>query len=232
MRRFLFLIPAFLALLIFQGLYAQNGAVVVKDDAVILVILENPETGLASYSGSGGGIIWDYLCGELGDEYATIPLHEVLTPSGQYNLHINGPVFTWVFNLGDDPCLDWPVAGDFGSFVEDPLISVGTDLSITENNKSFRLTIGGLLVEAFDVCGNSSCCYPSWGHGCDEGECEASVCMVDSYCCVVEWDGICAQEATELCGDLYCGVEFNATVRDAAKGAHVKGPRLSCVADE
>jgi hypothetical protein len=232
MRRFLFAIPAFLVLLFFQGLYAQNGAIVVRDDAVVMVILENPETGLKSISTSDFWLWYDYFCTGEEWEYQTIPLHEVYTPSGQFNSHINGPVHTWVLNLGDDPCVDPFVAGSFFSFVEDPAVQVGTDLSITENNKSWRLTIGGLLAEVSDLCGNSSCCYGNMGQGCDEGDCEASVCAADSWCCDVEWDGVCAREALESCSDLHCGVEFNATLRDADKGAHFKGPRLSCVADE
>jgi hypothetical protein len=49
--------------------------------------------------------------------------------------------------------------------------------------------------------------------GCQNGECEAAVCAIDSFCCDVLWDGICASEAAAICeGDIcepvnenYCG---------------------------
>jgi hypothetical protein len=50
----------------------------------------------------------------------------------------------------------------------------------------------------------SNCCIPNGGLGCDDPECEAAVCAIDPFCCDVAWDGICASEALDLCGDL-CG---------------------------
>jgi hypothetical protein len=50
--------------------------------------------------------------------------------------------------------------------------------------------------------GLSNCCTPNGGLGCDDPACEAAVCAVDPFCCDVAWDGICAGEAVDLCGDL------------------------------
>ena len=67
-----------------------------------------------------------------------------------------------------------------------------------------------LCVEAANglcpLCGVSAgdCCVPHDLPGCDDPECEATVCEVDPFCCEAAWDGLCADEAAELCGGL-CG---------------------------
>jgi hypothetical protein len=48
--------------------------------------------------------------------------------------------------------------------------------------------------------GGSDCCIANGTPGCDDPDCEAIVCAVDPFCCDVAWDGICADEAGELCG--------------------------------
>ena len=55
-----------------------------------------------------------------------------------------------------------------------------------------------------DTCdkalGNTSdCCYPSVDTGCDDAACEATVCEEDSFCCDIEWDFTCVEEAFDLC---------------------------------
>jgi hypothetical protein len=58
--------------------------------------------------------------------------------------------------------------------------------------------------------GGSDCCIPNGTPGCDDPECEAAVCAVDPFCCDVSWDGICADQAADLCavcageGGLIC----------------------------
>jgi hypothetical protein len=41
----------------------------------------------------------------------------------------------------------------------------------------------------------SNCCVPNGGIGCDNPACQAAVCAIDSFCCNVAWDSICADEA-------------------------------------
>ena len=53
----------------------------------------------------------------------------------------------------------------------------------------------------------SNCCVAHAGPGCDDAACQATVCAVDPFCCNVEWDGICASEAAQLCGGL-CQATF------------------------
>ncbi len=50
----------------------------------------------------------------------------------------------------------------------------------------------------FDPRGNGS-------PGCDDVECCTLVCALDSFCCEVVWDALCAAEALEQCGNPVCG---------------------------
>ncbi len=57
------------------------------------------------------------------------------------------------------------------------------------------------------VCGSaaSGSCTSSHGPGCSNGECCATVCNLDPYCCETAWDAICVQTARDNCftaGDL------------------------------
>lgn len=52
------------------------------------------------------------------------------------------------------------------------------------------------------VVGDSTCCAASGGLGCDDPACQAAVCGVDSFCCEVAWDAICAGQALSLCSHL------------------------------
>ena len=46
-------------------------------------------------------------------------------------------------------------------------------------------------------CG--TCLTSGGGPGCTNAECEATVCALDSFCCDVEWDSICVDEAIDSC---------------------------------
>jgi hypothetical protein len=51
-----------------------------------------------------------------------------------------------------------------------------------------------------DSCSPSNCCVANGGLGCDNPECQDAVCAIDPFCCDTAWDGICAEEAIDLCG--------------------------------
>ncbi|MCH7703107.1 MAG: VCBS repeat-containing protein [Planctomycetes bacterium] len=55
----------------------------------------------------------------------------------------------------------------------------------------------------------SDCCEANGSPGCNDGECEDSVCAVISSCCDLEWDDVCAALAASLCGDCAGGVGDN-----------------------
>jgi len=50
----------------------------------------------------------------------------------------------------------------------------------------------------------SDCCFDNGSPGCDDATCEAAVCALDSFCCAVEWDSLCAGIAATECATL-CG---------------------------
>ncbi len=66
--------------------------------------------------------------------------------------------------------------------------------------------------------GGSNCCEDHGGFGCDDPTCEACVCAIDSFCCDVAWDGLCADIAGpsgECCGSCPCGVRPTPPPNDA-----------------
>ena len=50
------------------------------------------------------------------------------------------------------------------------------------------------------VVGEGDCCAPHASVGCEELEIQECVCGADPFCCEVEWDGLCVDEAADLCG--------------------------------
>ncbi len=65
------------------------------------------------------------------------------------------------------------------------------------------------FVTVADQCGASNCCkIANFGQiGCDNQSCQDLVCTIDPFCCGVEFDVICANEAGTLCFGL-CEVVF------------------------
>ena len=51
-------------------------------------------------------------------------------------------------------------------------------------------------------CGN--CVEAHAEPGCEQSECEATICAIDPFCCDVAWDGICAGEALDICVPDIC----------------------------
>ncbi|MHC4966216.1 MAG: YncE family protein, partial [Planctomycetota bacterium] len=56
----------------------------------------------------------------------------------------------------------------------------------------------------FDCPGDGDCCLGNGSRGCSDAECCSLVCVIDPFCCQVEWDASCADEALAFpeCG---CG---------------------------
>ena len=69
------------------------------------------------------------------------------------------------------------------------------------------ILISGFILLATPETGNaqpiSNCCIANGGSGCDNQACEDAVCNIDPFCCNVQWDGLCAEEALDLCA--LCG---------------------------
>lgn len=73
--------------------------------------------------------------------------------------------------------------------------------------------------EAFAIC--TDCGDPEAGGAyesngspaCADGDCCEAVCAVDSYCCLIDWDGLCVSQALEICagcGDVEAGSPYEA----------------------
>lgn len=59
--------------------------------------------------------------------------------------------------------------------------------------------VGALSGNWLDAPPASDCYFSNGSPGCDDAACEATVCAIDSFCCNVSWDSICADEAVDLC---------------------------------
>ncbi len=64
----------------------------------------------------------------------------------------------------------------------------------------------GLCGGSFPACapGAGTCAGAHAGGGCDDVDCCNTTCMSDPFCCVDQWDDLCAREAFDLCF-LACG---------------------------
>ena len=68
----------------------------------------------------------------------------------------------------------------------------------------FGSATGGFDLSVFDdggACdtpGNGDYCVSHGSPGCDDVECCKTVCAIDPFCRTNVWDGICADEATDL----------------------------------
>jgi hypothetical protein len=58
----------------------------------------------------------------------------------------------------------------------------------------------GTLAHGQDDCpGEGSCFVPHPTPGCDDEACCLAICANDSYCCIVDWDQSCANQAATTC---------------------------------
>jgi hypothetical protein len=64
------------------------------------------------------------------------------------------------------------------------------------------LRVMGVAQPCVSCPGEGDCCEANGTPGCDDVECCEAVCASDPFCCEVEWDGLCADEAAELCVGL------------------------------
>jgi hypothetical protein len=65
---------------------------------------------------------------------------------------------------------------------------------------------GSCICEGGNVCGpanQNDCCVGGISPGCNDATCCEAVCALDSFCCEVRWDPICADTATQIC--TVCG---------------------------
>lgn len=50
-----------------------------------------------------------------------------------------------------------------------------------------------------DTSGAADCCTVHSSTACETSSCSETICEIDPYCCIFDWDEICVEEAFELC---------------------------------
>jgi hypothetical protein len=82
------------------------------------------------------------------------------------------------------------------------------------------------------VPSGNDCCTPSSSGGCIDSTIQACVCEGDAFCCTVEYDALCARQATSRCG-LDC--DARPPTSDCCSPSDVPGctqpPTLACICD-
>ena len=68
-------------------------------------------------------------------------------------------------------------------------------------------------------CGDcvSDCCFDNGTPGCDDSDCEDTICGIDPFCCNTAWDQLCADQAANFCG-ICSGVLTCVAGQDDAPG--------------
>ncbi len=79
---------------------------------------------------------------------------------------------------------------------------------------------GSICVDSFcpNCPGLGNCCEANGSISCVNQDCCETVCSKDDYCCDTEWDGICADEAAQLCGSAagtYCVIQGSCCLPNA-----------------
>ncbi len=54
--------------------------------------------------------------------------------------------------------------------------------------------------EGIDFTGEGDCCEPHPSAGCDDADIQICTCAADPFCCAEEWDDVCVEGATDVCG--------------------------------
>ncbi len=89
----------------------------------------------------------------------------------------------------------------------------GSGLGDTNRDGTIDVTDLIDVISQWGPCPNPACpgtgnCFDPFGNGtpgCEDVNCCNLVCATDSFCCDISWDGICSEEAADLCGNEACG---------------------------
>jgi len=130
------------------------------------------------------------------------PAGGVLTPTGDPVCQITCPGNVQV---GTDPGLcsanvATPQAtgeGDCGVIYCSPADAVRGPAAAPRGLDAYPL--GTTTILCRELLGGGDCCIDSEGQGCEDAACTSAICAVDDFCCEVEWDFLCANQALELC---------------------------------
>jgi hypothetical protein len=73
-----------------------------------------------------------------------------------------------------------------------------------KNLTRFCAIIALCTTPALALAGNEGdCCVANGTPGCNDADCQEVICAADAFCCNNNWDGICAEDAQEIC--FVCG---------------------------
>jgi hypothetical protein len=127
---------------------------------------------------------------------------------------------------GEDNC-------ETGTAGEEECCSDLTCVDDQDNLCSPDICEAGICTPTEEEC-TGDCCAANGTPGCEDAACTDKVCGYDPFCCNVQWDGLCAGAAAELCGDL-CGPPVDpcgelaecsgeCSTQDGLVGVCVEGP--------
>ena len=99
-------------------------------------------------------------------------------------------------------------------------IAGSKDNARTINETRFAFANFRCSADGTGNCGSGGGCYSAHpAPGCNDSACCTAVCVLDNYCCLNQWDAICATAAVNLCSD--CG-------EGSAGDCFVSHPAPSC----
>ncbi len=102
--------------------------------------------------------------------------------------------------VGTTCVADEPAAGSGGGSEEGPAAGPGGEPEPEpepESEPTGGVTLPGPALAECEDLGN--CCESHDEAGCDDEVCTELVCSQDSFCCEQVWDGLCADQAIDVC---------------------------------
>jgi len=123
-----------------------------------------------------------------------------------------------------------------------PVVFSGFPCTSGSNTYQVSMSCGDECIPpACGVAGTGSCLVPHTSAFCDNAACCELVCAFDSFCCIVEWDSVCAAQADAFCPGI--DVPKNDLCSEATPigdgivnfttfGADTDGPDLPILCDE
>jgi hypothetical protein len=143
-------------------------------------------------------------CGDGGASSADVTFQWTAPADGTYAIGTLGSAFNTILSVLDGSCTGTELAcNDDGSdtLQSQVLVTLATGQTVV-------IVIDGSGGEAGDydlsITQAGDCCTANPSPACAAAECAACVCAFDSYCCGVEWDGLCASETLDSCAPA-CG---------------------------
>ena len=102
-------------------------------------------------------------------------------------------------NMGDC-CMDQPGPGCGDMVVTDCVCQLDPECCLFPwDDNCIDVAVGLCALECEGVVPLDPCCFAQGGPGCGNAAVETCVCAFDSFCCDMQWDGQCVDEAQNDC---------------------------------